>query len=118
MQEREKRLRKKERKKAADVNDIKNETGPTSESVMEISKDIVEVKDNSSVAPKKPQKSWLFSKQSKTKSIPPPFRSRNKKRWQQWMWVIFTSAIILILFWLGNIGVFSNVHSKRRSPII
>ncbi|KAK6160886.1 hypothetical protein DH2020_004267 [Rehmannia glutinosa] len=108
--EREKRLRKKERKKAAatDVNDINNcEIAPSSESTVETSKDI-EVKDVSSVTPKKSNKHWLFTKQSKTKSIPPPLRNRNKKKLQQYMWVGITSAAIFVLFWLGNIGVFSN----------
>ncbi|KAI3465500.1 hypothetical protein Pfo_022163, partial [Paulownia fortunei] len=116
--EREKRLRKKERKKAAatDVNDINNncETAPSSESVVEISKDI-EVKDMSSVIPKKPQKPWLFTKQSKTKSVPPPLRNRNKKIYWQWMWVGLISLVIFILFWLGNIGVFSNISLNWRS---
>ncbi|CAA0824390.1 Unknown protein [Striga hermonthica] len=120
--EREKRLRKKERKKAAatdGVNDSNNsEIGQSSESAGENSKEI-EAKDVSSLSlSKKSKKHWLFGKQGKTKSIPPPFRNRNKKKLQQWMWVGVTSAVILVLFWLGNIGVFSNVNFKRRSPII
>ncbi|GFQ00268.1 proton pump-interactor 1 [Phtheirospermum japonicum] len=120
--EREKRLRKKERKKAAatDVNDTNgSKISPSSESAAETSKD-VEVKDVSSVAaPKTPKKHWLFGKQSKAKStIPPPLRNRNKKKLQQWMWVGITSFVILVLFCLGNMGVFSNVHFKRRSPVI
>ncbi|KAK4389982.1 Proton pump-interactor 1 [Sesamum angolense] len=119
--EREKRLRKKERKKAAasDVSDTNNncETAPSSESASELSKE-TEVKDTSSVTPKKAKKPWLFGKQSKPKSVPPAaLRNRNKKKLQQWMWVGMTSLIILVLFWLGNIGVFSNVNLKRRSPI-
>lgn len=119
MQEREKRLRKKERKKAGvtDANDTNNcETAPSSESAAENSKDI-DVKDMPPAAPKKAQKPWLAAKQSKTKSIPPPLRNRNKKKLQQWMWVGITSFIILVLFWLGNIGVFSNVALKRRAPV-
>ncbi|KAL0440542.1 UNVERIFIED_CONTAM: Proton pump-interactor 1 [Sesamum latifolium] len=119
--EREKRLRKKERKKAAasDVSDTNNncETAPSSESASEVSKE-TEVKDTSSVTPKKAKKPWLFGKQSKPKSVPPAaLRNRNKKKLQQWMWVVMTSLIILVLFWLGNIGVFSNVNLKRHSPI-
>ncbi|KAL3639840.1 hypothetical protein CASFOL_014808 [Castilleja foliolosa] len=118
--EREKRLRKKERKKATttDVNDTNgSEIAPSSESAAETSKD-VEFKDLSSVAaPKKPKKHWLFGKQSKAKStIPPPLRNRNKKKFQQYMWVGITSFVILVLFLLGNMGVFSGVHFKRRSP--
>ncbi|KAL6571968.1 hypothetical protein OROMI_012926 [Orobanche minor] len=119
--EREKRLRKKERKKAAatDANDINNscEIGPSSESGVETSKEL-EVKDGSSsiTTAKKSKKHWLFGKQGKTKTIPPPLRNRNRKKLQQWMWVGVTCTVILILFWLGNIGVFSNVNFKRRSP--
>ncbi|XP_057794758.1 uncharacterized protein LOC131011034 isoform X2 [Salvia miltiorrhiza] len=117
--EREKRLRKKERKKAAgtDANDSNNcETAASSESATENSKDI-DVKDTSTAAAKKSQKPWLAAKQSKAKSLPPPLRNRNKKKLQQWMWVGITSFIILVLFWLGNIGVFSNVALKRRAPV-
>ncbi|KAL6493319.1 hypothetical protein OROGR_033078 [Orobanche gracilis] len=119
--EREKRLRKKERKKAAatDAIDINNscEIGPSSESSVETSKEL-EVKDGSSsiTTAKKPKKHWLFGKQGKTKTIPPPLRNRNRKKLQQWVWVGVTCAVILVLFWLGNIGVFSNVNFKRRSP--
>ncbi|KAL8058885.1 hypothetical protein ABFX02_03G051000 [Erythranthe guttata] len=121
--EREKRQRKKERKKAAsDVNDI--DTAPSSETASVISVD-TEAKDttttttSSSAVPKKAQKSWLFAKQSKAKSVvPPALRNRNKKRLQQWMWVGVTSLVILLLFWLGNIGVFPSIHYKRRSPVI
>lgn len=120
MQEREKRLRKKERKKAAgtDAHDSNNncETAASSESATENSKD-VDVKDPTTAAGKKSQKPWLAAKQSKAKSIPPPLRNRNKKKLQQWMWVGITSFIILVLFWLGNIGVFSNVALKRRAPV-
>ncbi|XP_012832809.1 PREDICTED: proton pump-interactor 1 isoform X2 [Erythranthe guttata] len=121
--EREKRQRKKERKKAAsDVNDI--DTAPSSETASVISidteaKDTTTTTTSSSAVPKKAQKSWLFAKQSKAKSVvPPALRNRNKKRLQQWMWVGVTSLVILLLFWLGNIGVFSSIHYKRRSPVI
>ncbi|KAL8514466.1 hypothetical protein ACS0TY_013542 [Phlomoides rotata] len=118
--EREKRLRKKERKKGAvtDGNDTKSincESGPSSESAAESSKDIEVV--NETVSKKQPQKPWWLGKQSKAKSIPPPLRNRNKKKLQQWMWVGVTSVMILVLFWLGNIGVFSNVALKRRGTI-
>ncbi|KAL3639841.1 hypothetical protein CASFOL_014809 [Castilleja foliolosa] len=118
--EREKRLRKKERKKATttDVNDTNcSEIALSSESAAETSK-VVEFKDVSSVAaPKKPKKHWLFGKQSKAKStIPPPLRNRNKKKLQQWMWVGITSFVILVLCLLGNMGVFSGLYFKRRSP--
>ncbi|KAH6795284.1 hypothetical protein C2S51_036270 [Perilla frutescens var. frutescens] len=110
--EREKRLRKKERKKA-DATETNNscETAPSSESAADI-----DVKDMPPAA-KKAQKPWLAPKQSKAKSIPPPLRNRNKKKLQQWMWVGVTSLIILVIFWLGNMGVFSNVALKRRGPV-
>lgn len=121
MQEREKRLRKKERKKAVgtDANDITNnncETAASSESAAENSKD-VDVKETTTATTKKAQKPWLAAKHSKGKSIPPPLRNRNKKKLQQWMWVGITSIIILVLFWLGNMGMFSNVALKRRAPV-
>ncbi|GER39295.1 proton pump interactor 1, partial [Striga asiatica] len=116
--EREKRLRKKERKKAAatdGVNDTNNsEIGQSSESAGENSKEI-EAKDvSSSTVAKKSKKNWWFGKQGKTKSIPPPLRNRNKKKLQQWMCVGVTSAVILVLFWLGNIGVFSNFNPPEH----
>ncbi|KAL1547122.1 CAP-Gly domain-containing linker protein 1-like isoform X2 [Salvia divinorum] len=120
--EREKRLRKKERKKAVgtDANDSTTnnncETAASSESAAENSKDI-DVKETTTAATKKPQKPWLAAKHSKGKSIPPPLRNRNKKKLQQWMWVGITSLIILVLFWLGNMGMFSNVALKRRAPV-
>ncbi|XP_042006534.1 CAP-Gly domain-containing linker protein 1-like isoform X2 [Salvia splendens] len=120
--EREKRLRKKERKKAVgtDANDITNnncETAASSESAAENNSKDVDVKETTTATTKKAQKPWLAAKHSKGKSIPPPLRNRNKKKLQQWMWVGITSIIILVLFWLGNMGMFSNVALKRRAPV-
>ncbi|XP_047970789.1 plectin-like isoform X2 [Salvia hispanica] len=121
--EREKRLRKKERKKAVgtDANDITTnnncETAASSESAAENNSKDVDVKETTTATTKKAQKPWLAAKHSKGKSIPPPLRNRNKKKLQQWMWVGITSIIILVLFWLGNMGMFSNVALKRRAPV-
>ncbi|KAL3830565.1 hypothetical protein ACJIZ3_019367 [Penstemon smallii] len=111
--EREKRLRKKEKKKV-DVNDSKSncDSAPISEGAMEIVKEIEPTKEINN--PKKAQKPL---KQNKTKSVvpPPALRYRNRKKWQQYMWLAATSLAVFALFWLGNIGMFSNVYLKRPS---
>lgn len=111
-------MRKKERKKAcgAEVPDCNNsgESGPSSEILTQTIKE-AEIKDSSPAATtKRPQKPSLFIKQSKTKSIPPPLRNRGKRKMQQWMWVIFTCVVVIILFLLGNIGFFSNLSNLRQ----
>ncbi|KAL3505531.1 hypothetical protein ACH5RR_035372 [Cinchona calisaya] len=117
--EREKRLRKKERRKAggAEVPDGNNigESIPSSESLALTVKEL-EIKENPPAATiKRPQnKSSLFMKQSKTKSIPPPLRNRGKRKIQQWMWVIISCIVVIVLFLLGNIGFFSNLSNLRQ----
>lgn len=117
MQEREKRLRKKERKKAGatDSNDGNNnsDSAPSTESAVEAVREI-DAKDMASVVPKKPQK---YLKQNKTKSsIPPPLRNRNRKKWQQYAYVTAAGLLVLVLFWVGNIGLFANKTLKRPNP--
>ncbi|XP_073031587.1 uncharacterized protein [Primulina eburnea] len=112
-EKKEKKLRKKERKKAAsastDVND--------SSEAVDIVKEEIQVSDNSSCAPtKKPKKTPIASKQNNTKSLPPPFRNRNRKKWKQWIWVTLTSVVVILVFWLGNMGLFANVNLKRHNP--
>ncbi|KAL3514910.1 hypothetical protein ACH5RR_027627 [Cinchona calisaya] len=119
--EREKRLRKKERKKErkkasgaeVPVGDSIAESTPSSESVTETIKES-KVKDSSPAVTKRYQKPSIIMKQSKTKSIPPPLRNRGKRKMQQWMWVIFTLGVVLVLLFLGNIGFFSNLSNLRQ----
>ncbi|XP_075494914.1 uncharacterized protein LOC142532523 [Primulina tabacum] len=114
--EKEKKLRKKERKKAASASTDVYDNSETSEAV-DIVKEEIQVSDNSSCTPtKKPKKTPIASKQNNTKSLPPPFRNRNGKKWQQWMWVSLTSVVVILVFWLGNMGLFANVNLKRHSP--
>ncbi|XP_073119389.1 uncharacterized protein [Henckelia pumila] len=115
--EKEKKLRKKERKKAACASTDVNDSSETGENTMDIVKEEIQVSDNSSSATsKKPKKTPIASKQNKTKSLPPPLRNRNRKKWQQWMWVSLTSVVVILVFWLGNMGLFANVNLKRHSP--
>lgn len=118
--EREKRLRKKERKKAggAEVPDGNNsgECSPKSEIVSGTIKE-PEVKYCSPTVTKRSQKPSVVVKQNKTKSIPPPLRNRSKRKMQQWMWVILTCVVVIVLFLLGNIGFFSNLSNFRQRGI-
>lgn len=113
VQEREKRLRKKERKKGGSseaVNESENV------SICETIKDAVnegETKETEEGG-KKTQKAPQYAKQSKTKSIPPPLRNKNKKKMQQWLRIIFTSIIVIALFLLGNIGFFANLKNRQN----
>ncbi|XP_022874038.1 myosin-3-like [Olea europaea var. sylvestris] len=117
--EKEKRLRKKESKKAAGTEGSENndcETDHSSENPVENIKEN-EVKENAPVVAKRPSKHPHSTKLGKTKSIPPPLRNKNRKKIQQWMWVILTSLIIVVLFWLGNLSAFTNVNLKRQGPV-
>ncbi|XP_051124586.1 uncharacterized protein LOC127246952 isoform X2 [Andrographis paniculata] len=133
--EREKRLRKKERKQAAtsdangnpiETNNHNSETALSSESAPEIISRDSEVKDATA---KKAQKKWPWSGKQQSSggggksksSIPPALRSRNKRKvLQQWMWVGAASLLILFLFWMGNVSLFSNSNNipRRRTPPI
>lgn len=118
VQEKEKRLRKKERKAAGAEGSENNdcETDHSSENMVENIKEN-EVKENAPVVAKRPSKHLHSTKLGKTKSIPPPLRNKNRKKIQQWMWVILTSLIIVVLFWLGNLSAFTNVNLKRQGPV-
>ncbi|KAI8549085.1 hypothetical protein RHMOL_Rhmol07G0323600 [Rhododendron molle] len=115
--EREKKAKKKERKKAAasEGSDGNNEgeTVLTSESPFFTAKE-AETEESLVTITKRPQKASQFTKQSKTKSIPPPLRNRGKRRMQQWIWIIFTVVVVLALFLLGNIGFYSNLGHNLR----
>ncbi|KZV43086.1 microtubule-associated protein futsch [Dorcoceras hygrometricum] len=115
--EKEKKMRKKERKKAASASTDVNDSSETGESTMDVVKEEIQLSDNSSCATtKRTNKTSIASKQSKTKSLPPALRNRNKRKWQQWMWVSLTSVVVILVFWLGNMGFFANVNLKRHSP--
>ncbi|KAL9171768.1 hypothetical protein ABFS82_03G002400 [Erythranthe guttata] len=115
---REKRLRKKERnrerKKAAasaapiDMNDV-----GTSDSSLVIISDEIQVEDNSSVAPEKPQKSSLLINPSKAESVPPTFGNRNKKKMLQLTWAVIVIVVILLVLWLVNGGEFPNLNINK-----
>lgn len=110
-------MRKKERKKVSgeeipDGNSL-GENAPSSEIVTETMKEL-EIRDTYTSAPKRPQKPSLVTKQSKTKSIPPPLRNRSKRKMQQWMWVIISCMLVIFLFVLGNVGFFSNLSNLRQ----
>ncbi|CAK9183442.1 unnamed protein product [Ilex paraguariensis] len=114
--EREKKLRKKERKKAAaaEAHDgiTDGEIAPTSETLTRTFK-VVEIKDTHSATTKRPSRPSQFTKQSKTKSIPPPLRNRGKSKLQQWGWVILAALVLIILFFVGNIGFYSTLKLRR-----
>lgn len=110
-------MRKKERKKAASASTDANDSSETGENAMDIVKEEILVGDNSScTTTKMAKKSSIVGKQNKNKSLPPPLRNRNRKKWQQWMWVTLTSGVVILVFWLGNVGLFANVNLKRHSP--
>ncbi|KAL6549202.1 hypothetical protein OROHE_009047 [Orobanche hederae] len=90
-----KKERRREKKKAAamDANDTTNScaTVPNTKSTVEVSKNALNME-----AP------------TRTTSIHhPPLRSRNKINYRQWMWTGLISFVVYILFWLGNLDVFS-----------
>ncbi|CAH9127089.1 unnamed protein product [Cuscuta epithymum] len=112
--EREKRLRKKERK---------NEGGP----IGDVMRSGINMNENESreaamdecgqatVAAGK--KTHQCTKQSKTKSTPlPPLRNKSKRRLQQWLRIILTSIVVIVLFLLGNIGFFASLKQRQNVP--
>ncbi|MCD7454807.1 hypothetical protein HAX54_026101 [Datura stramonium] len=117
LKEREKRLRKKERKKGSisetqsESND--GETALISTSPRETVKE-PEATENPQTTTKKPQKPSQYTKQMKTKSIPPPLRNRSRRKLQQWIWLTLSCIVVIALFFLGNIGFFSNLKPRRN----
>ncbi|XP_065882083.1 uncharacterized protein [Euphorbia lathyris] len=102
--EREKRAKKKEKRKAVEeVNVLKEEeeSAPSSEIQHE-----TKVSEKPMVAQtKRSQKPLQFTKQTKSKSIPPlPLRNRSKRRMQTWMWALVAVLVLLSLFLVGNSG--------------
>ncbi|XP_038898868.1 probable GPI-anchored adhesin-like protein PGA55 [Benincasa hispida] len=103
---REKRAKKKERKMAAETEGgngwDERESGLVTETPSESSKEESENTGKQGMAVKRPQKVSQYTKQSKTKSIPPPLRNRGKRRMQPWMWVLLTIVFVFALFFVGQ----------------
>ncbi|XP_022940629.1 uncharacterized protein LOC111446165 isoform X2 [Cucurbita moschata] len=104
---REKRAKKKARKMAAAEAEAGNgleekESGIITESTP---KEVSENTGKQGTAAKRPQKASQsqYTKHSKTKStIPPPLRNRSKRGGMQpWMWVLLTTLIVSVVFFVG-----------------
>ncbi|XP_049356915.1 uncharacterized protein LOC125821539 [Solanum verrucosum] len=117
LKEKEKKLRKRERKKGSvgetqsETND--GETALISTSLRETVKD-PEATENPQTITRRKQKSSQYTKQMKTKSIPPPPRIKGKRKWQQWLWLFLSCAVVIALFFLGNIGFFSHLKPPKN----
>lgn len=105
---REKRAKKKERKMAAETEAgngwDEREAALVTEKPSEAPKEESENtgKQGMALAAKRPLKASQYTKQSKTKSIPPPLRNRGKRRMQPWMWVLLTTVVVFALFFVGQ----------------
>ena len=67
-------------------------------------KEVSENTGKQGTAAKRPQKASQsqYTKHSKTKStIPPPLRNRSKRGMQPWMWVLLTTLIVFVVFFVG-----------------
>jgi hypothetical protein len=109
MQEREKKARKKEKKKVAAVEAIdganERESAPSSETPTETPSESETGEKPLPVVTKRSQRPSQFIKpQTKAKAIPPPLRSRSKRRMQPWMWVLLAALAVFALFLVGNSG--------------
>lgn len=114
MQEREKRARKKEKRKAAgeDTNAInEGESAPGCETPSETIES--EKGEKPVTVAKRSQKPSQFTKQTKAKSMPLPLRNRGKRRMQTWMWALLTALVVFALFLLGNSGFSFNFGLQR-----
>lgn len=108
MQEREKRARKKEKKKAAiieTVDDISGESAPSTEALTRTAEECDHSQKSVDVT-KRQQKASQSIKPTKAKSIPPPIRNRGRRRMQSYMWVLITILVVVSLFFLGNSNLF------------
>lgn len=105
MQEREKKARKKERRKAASTYTAENaeqESAPISET---LTRSIEEIDQNEKPVEvtKRPQKPSQFTKQTKPKSVPLPLRNRGKRRIQPWMWWVMIAVLVVVaLFYIRH----------------
>ena len=112
VQEREKKARKKERRKAAAAIDTSGNTEgvkftPCSEIQTPSMEECVQTEKPVEVT-KRPQKPSQLVKQTKAKALPPPLRNRGKRRMQSWMWALITILVVVALFILGNSGFSSS----------
>lgn len=112
VQERVKKARKKERKNASSAEATHGcneaESAPSSETLSESTLDSESIEKPRTIS-KTPQKPSQFTKQNKSKSIPPPIRNRGKRRIQSWVWVLLIALLALALFLLGNTGLSSSL---------
>ena len=100
-QEREKKARKKERKRAAleDAEDIdETESSPSSETSIEIK----ESETTEKPVTKRPRKPSQSAKQTKYRSMPLPLRNRGKRRRQTWMRALISLLVVIALIFMGN----------------
>lgn len=107
MQEREKKAKKKERKKAGGAVATHSDAGIEGEpaSSLEVTAEVpadVDTKDKPAVTVKRPQKPSHFVKQTKVKPIPPTLRNRSKRKMQPWMWAVLTVLLVFALFLVSN----------------
>ncbi|XP_052188153.1 uncharacterized protein LOC127798662 [Diospyros lotus] len=118
--ERQKRAKKKEKRKGTPTETLESgkdegETALKSESAdAAATKELEAEENNNSTTTKRHQKSFQYSKQIKTKSIPPPLRNRGKRKMQQWIWIGFTVLLVILLFLLVNVGFYSNLGRNLR----
>ncbi|KAF3623479.1 putative amino-acid permease BAT1 -like protein isoform X1 [Capsicum annuum] len=119
LKDKEKRLRKRERKKgsASETHSENNDGEITliSTSTRGIVREFEVGESSSQSITKKTQKPSQYTKQMKTKAIPPPLRNRGRRRWQQWFWMVLSCVAVVGVFFLGNIGFFSHLK-KPRNP--
>ncbi|XP_025886825.1 intracellular protein transport protein USO1 isoform X5 [Solanum lycopersicum] len=117
LKEKEKKLRKRERKKGS-VGETQSETNDGEAALISTSlRETVKEPDateNSQTLTRRKQKSSQYTKQMKTKSIPPPPRIKGKRKWQQWLWLFLSCAVVIALFFLGNIGFFSHLKPPKN----
>lgn len=117
LKDKEKRLRKRERKKGS-VSETQSENNDAETALISTSpRETIkepEATENSQTLTRRHQKSSQYTKQMKTKSIPPPLRNKNKRKWQQWVWLFLSCLVVIALFFLGNIGFFSHMKPPKN----
>ncbi|GJY53181.1 hypothetical protein Tco_0444845 [Tanacetum coccineum] len=107
VEEREKRLRKKEKKAAGFDGSINGEEIASSESSNEATIKETETLIKETIK-KKTQKppAHFFSKQLKPKPIPPPLINRNRKRWQLYGNILLGILAVFAIFLISNCSYF------------
>lgn len=104
MQEREKKAKKKERKKAGGAIATPSDAGIEGEAASETAEAPADfdTKDKPAVTVKRSQKPLHFVKQTKVKPIPPTLRNRSKRKMQPWMWAVLSVLLVFALFMVSN----------------